>query len=82
MTKKLSEPMTALLGSAMAIVSSSVRYVESVLSVTESMGDSNTWKSLVNCSKSVAESANLLAATWKDTTPFASKRNSFINLAV
>ena len=82
MTKKLSEPMTALLGSAMAIVSSSVRYVESAQSVTESMGDSNTWKSLVNCSKSVAESANLLAATWKDSTPFASKRNSFINLAV
>jgi len=82
MTKKLSEPMTALLGSAMAIVSSSVRYVESVESVTENMNDSNTWKSLVNCSKSVAESANLIAAIWKDTTPFASKRNSLINLAV
>jgi len=81
-TKKLSKPMTALLGSAMAIVSSSVRYVECVQNVTENTSDSSSWKSLVACSKSVAESANLLAATWKDTTPFASKRNSFINLAV
>lgn len=75
--KKSSDPMTALLGSAMAIVSSSVRYVESVQNVADDMDDNSSWKSLVNCSKSVAESATLLATSLKESTPFASKRNSF-----
>jgi len=76
--KKSSEPMTVLLGSAMAIVSSTVRYVESAQSVVEDMDENSSWKSLVNCSKSVAESATLMATSLK-STPYASKRNSFCN---
>lgn len=72
-----SDWMIALLGSAMAIVSSSVRYVESVQDVVEDMDDNSSWKSLVNCSKSVAESATLLATSLKESTPFASRRSSF-----
>lgn len=75
--KKPSDPMTALLGSAMAIVSSSVRYVESVQCVAEDMDDTSSWKLLVNCSKSVAESATLMATSLKESTPFASRRSSF-----
>ena len=75
--KKSSEPLTALLGSAMAIVSSSVRYVESVQNVAEDMDDNSSWKSLVNCSKSVAESATLMATSLKESTPFASRKSSF-----
>ena len=75
--KKSSEPLTVLLGSAMAIVSSSVRYVESVQNVAEDMDDNSSWKSLVNCSKSVAESATLMATSLKESTPFASRKSSF-----
>ena len=75
--KNSSKPLTVLLGSAMAIVSSSVRYVESVQSVVEDMEDNSSWKSLVNCSKSVAESATLMATSLKESTPFASRRSSF-----
>lgn len=79
--KKSSEPMTTLLGSAMAIVSSSVRYVESVQNVAEDMDDNSSWKSLVNCSKSVAESATLMATSLKEntprSTPLPSRRGSF-----
>ena len=77
--KNNSEPMIALLGSAMAIVSSSVRYVESIQNVAEDMDDNSSWKSLVNCSKSVAESATLMATSLKESTPFASRKSSFSN---
>ena len=74
--QKGSDPMTALLGSAMAIVSSCVRYVESVQNVAEDMDDNSSWKSLVNCSKSVAESATLMATSLKESTPSASRVTS------
>ena len=74
--QKGSDPVTALLGSAMAIVSSCVRYVESVQNVAEDMDDNSSWKSLVNCSKSVAESATLMATSLKESTPSASRATS------